>query len=197
VAEVLKRMPIGADIMFISAETYVPYSMKYLGLAVPATRIQGQIVHSRGYSNAMYQDLNPVLFWVKEIKYQGFGQFFGEESWRGGRQRGDFRTTIDMIAAKKVDAEGHVTRIVPFEDIKTDNDFRDILLSLPEKEAKILRELAENRVAQNLYTLQETTGIGRKTLAKRIPDMVRLGWVTAKPRAGVSITDEGRRVLDI
>lgn len=64
-----------------------------------------------------------------------------------------------------------------------------------ELELRILRALAGERVAQNLYTLQETSGISRSTISKRLPPMVTLGWVIAKPRRGVSITPLGRALL--
>ena len=138
VAEVRERMPFGADSVFVSMEDYVAASLRYLPQAFDIARVQGTVGILRAYSERGFHGLNPVVQWTKEITIRHFGVCFGEEAWRGGRERGDFQLSIEAIAGGMVDAESHVTRIVPWDEVGTRRDLDAIYRSLPEGEVKIL-----------------------------------------------------------
>lgn len=131
-------MPFGADCVFVSMEDYVPPSLRYLPQAFDIARVQATVGILRAYSERGFHGLNPVVQWTKEITIRHFGVCFGEETWRGGRERGDFQLSIEAIADRTVDAESHVTRIVAFEEVETREDVDAIYRSLPEAEVKIL-----------------------------------------------------------
>lgn len=136
--QVREQMPFGADQVFVSMEDYIPASLRYLPQAFDLARVQGTVGILRAYSERAFHGLNPVVQWTKEITIRHFGVCFGEEAWRGGRERGDFQLSIDAIAAGSLDAEAHVTRVVGFGDVRTRADVDAIYASLPADEVKIL-----------------------------------------------------------
>lgn len=138
IERVRELMPFGADIAFISEEEYIKPSWRYLGQAIEIARFQGTVVVLRAHSEEVFQDIWPPVAWTKEIAIKHFGVFFGEEPWRGGKERGDFQQTIEALTKKNIDGESYVTRVVPFDEVKTKEDVDAIFQSLPEKEAKIL-----------------------------------------------------------
>ena len=138
IERVRELMPFGADIAFISEEEYIKPSWRYLGQAIEIARFQGTVVVLRAHSEEVFQDIWPPVAWTKEIAIKHFGVFFGEEPWRGGKERGDFQQTIEALTKKYIDGESYVTRVVPFDEVKTKEDVDAIFQSLPEKEAKIL-----------------------------------------------------------
>jgi (R,R)-butanediol dehydrogenase/meso-butanediol dehydrogenase/diacetyl reductase len=141
--EIREQMPFGADCVFVAMEDYVAPSLRYLSLAFDIARVQGTVGILRAYGEQAFHGLDPVVPWTKEITIRHFGVCFGEEPWRGGRQRGDFELSIEAIAAGRIDAESHVTRIVPFDEVNTRDDVDDLYRSLPEREAKILLRISD------------------------------------------------------
>jgi (R,R)-butanediol dehydrogenase/meso-butanediol dehydrogenase/diacetyl reductase len=138
VAHTRARMPFGADCVFVSMEDYVPASLRYLPQAFDLARVQGTVGILRAYSEQAFHGLHPVVQWTKEITIRHFGVCFGEEAWRGGRERGDFQLSLEAIAAGTVDAESHVTRIVALDEIRGPGDLDAVYRRLPEAEVKIL-----------------------------------------------------------
>ncbi|MFA5014668.1 MAG: alcohol dehydrogenase catalytic domain-containing protein [Actinomycetota bacterium] len=138
VAEAVREvMPFGADCVFVTEENYIKSSLKYIAQAFEVSRVQGRIMLLRMYSDEVLHNVKINVPYLKEVSLSWSG-CYGSEPWRGGRDRGDFQITIDAIAEKKIDAEVHVSKIVPFEKIKTKEDIDDIFNGYPEKETKTL-----------------------------------------------------------
>ncbi len=137
VQEISKLMPFGADIVFVSTEDYIPRSWKYFEDAIDIARTQGTVVNVRITYEKAFHTEKPRMAWYKEITIKHMGQFFAEEAWRGGRARGDYQLTIDALAKKKIDGDSYVSRVVPFDAVKTSGDVSEIFRSVPEKEMKV------------------------------------------------------------
>ena len=131
-------MPFGADQVFLSQENYIPTSSQYLRQACELLRLQGTVNVLRAHGEHGLGEIPGFLPWAKEITIRHHGVFFGEEPARGGRPRGDFQVTIDAVAKGSLDGEAHVSRIVPFDDVRAAADFDDIYASLPAGESKVL-----------------------------------------------------------
>jgi (R,R)-butanediol dehydrogenase/meso-butanediol dehydrogenase/diacetyl reductase len=132
-------LPFGADLAFLSIESYVPASHRYLDQALDIARVQGTIVITRIYGNDAFQMVSdPRVGWVKELTIRQFGLFFGEEPWRGGRARSDYAVTIAQLAKGGIAEQQWRPKIVALADIKSKADVDDLFGSLPAKVAKVI-----------------------------------------------------------
>lgn len=133
-----KEMPFGPDFVFVAIETYVPESLDYLAEAINMVRVGGTVVIVRAfYGDGGTPNYDSAKSWVKDVSIRNFGLCYTDEPSRGGRERGDYRLTIEEIARKRIDGETQVTRIVPFEEIRTKDDLDSVYGLYPERCAKV------------------------------------------------------------
>lgn len=137
-AAVAGLMPFGVDQVFLSQENYLPDSAEYFRQACELLRLQGTVNVLRAHGEHGLGHVPGFLPWSKEITVRHHGVFFGEEPARGGRDRGDFQVTIDAVANGSLDGEAHVSRIVPFDDVRTAADLDEVYAALPASESKVL-----------------------------------------------------------
>jgi (R,R)-butanediol dehydrogenase/meso-butanediol dehydrogenase/diacetyl reductase len=146
VARVKELMPFGADYVFVSMEGYVPRSHEYLKEALVMARIGGNVVVQRQQGMAdpavPVATTGPNSVHSKELTVRGFGAYFGEEPWRGGRARGDYQVTIDGMASGQICGADWRPTVIPFSSIKSKADVDAAFQSLPNANAKILFKMS-------------------------------------------------------
>ena len=142
VARARDLMGVGADVVFISNEDYVPRSYEYLRDAIRIARPGGAVVTMRHEGREELPA--PISNWVgesafaKELKVLGFGRFYGNEPHVGGRARGDYQRTIDAIATRDILTSDWRPTVIDFSDLNTKSDVDDMFHLYPDKAAKIL-----------------------------------------------------------
>jgi threonine dehydrogenase-like Zn-dependent dehydrogenase len=130
-------MPNGADISFVAMEDYVDAARDYLQLAARVTRIQGSISILRTYGSAPYGALDPQIPYMKELTIRHAGAFFGLEPIQGGRERGDWQTSIEAIERGDVGALPG-TRVVDFATLDEPGAVEDLFTAMPDRVTKTL-----------------------------------------------------------
>lgn len=141
VRAVRSAMPHGADVVVIALEDYVPSSLDYLALGHRLARIQGTIVLIRAYGSAPFARIQPSSAWLKELTVRHFGNFFGNEPARGGRDRGDWQVTLDAISRGVLAAPPPYSEVVGFSDMRTTGDIADLFNGLPGSASKIVIDM--------------------------------------------------------
>jgi threonine dehydrogenase-like Zn-dependent dehydrogenase len=131
-------MPRGADIVFVGMEDYVPEASMYLKHAFDAVRTQGEVVINRIYSPTPWENVMTVVPWMKEVRITHYGDFYGEEPQLGGRARGDYQLTIDMLASGGITPDAYDPQIVDFWSLDSPTDLAEIFDGLPDSSAKVL-----------------------------------------------------------
>jgi len=136
------EMPFGPDMVFVSIEMYLPESLHYIADAIRMVRFGGTIVIVRAYYGEGGEGAMPnflaMAAWNKEVTIKHFGIFYGEEPWRGGRDRGDYALTIQELARGGIKGRASVTEVVPWQDLKTKADVEAVYDMYPHRAAKIL-----------------------------------------------------------
>lgn len=142
-ATIRRRMPFGADAVVVAMEDYVPDATGYLALAHRLARIQGQVVVMRSYGSAAYAEVDPKTPWLKELTVRYFGNFFGNEPARGGRDRGDWQVTLDAIARGVLAAPPPRTRVLPFSDLRDADAVAAMMADLPGGASKLIVDMTQ------------------------------------------------------
>lgn len=133
--------PFGADVGFVATEDYIETSANYLAQGLASLRVQGTLVVMRTYSNRPYKEIVDYVPWGKEVSIKYFGNFFGEEPWRGGRPRGDWQLTLDALSNGVLRAPIAPTSIIPFSQVRTKNEIDEIFTSIPTATGKIVFDM--------------------------------------------------------
>lgn len=141
VRAVRATMPFGADVVVVALEDYVPAALDYLALAHRLARIQGTVILIRAYGSAPFARVEPATAWLKELTIRHFGNFFGNEPARGGRDRGDWQVTLDAMARGVLAAPPPQTEVIPFSALKTAKDIGPLFDRLPASAAKIVIDM--------------------------------------------------------
>lgn len=110
-------MPFGADVVVVAMEDYVAHAAGYVALAHRIARSQGNIVMMRAYGSAGFGQIEPSVAWLKELTIRHFGNFFGNEPARGGRDRGDWQVTLDAMARGAITAPPPRSLVVPWSSL--------------------------------------------------------------------------------
>jgi len=129
-------MPFGADIVYVAAEAIIPETRKFLSTAYEAVRPLGTVVMLRPYGDDLWHNSCVNVAWTKEVKLQ-FAICWGDEPYRGGRQRGDMQVAMEWVADGRIRADSHFTKIVDLADIDTKADVDALFHLLPHKAVKI------------------------------------------------------------
>lgn len=143
VRAVRAAMPHGADVVVIALEDYVAASLDYLALGHRLARLQGTIVLMRAYGSAPFARIQPSSAWMKELTIRHFGNFFGNEPARGGRDRGDWQVTLDAIASTVLAAPPPLTQIIGFSSLKRATDLAEIFDGMPSSASKIAVDMSD------------------------------------------------------
>jgi len=142
VARAKQLMGLGADVVFIANEDYVPRSYQYLRDAIRIARPGGTVVTVRHEGREELPA--PISMWsgesafTKELKVLGFGHWYGNEPGIGGRARGDYQRTIDAFATRQFLTSDWKPTVIDFADITSKSDVDDMFALLPDQAAKIL-----------------------------------------------------------
>jgi hypothetical protein len=80
------------------------------------------VIITRLYRPDSFQYVNAMDFWSREVTVKTFGSFWCDEVWRGGKDRGDWKLTIDAMARGWIDPDGYAAKVIPFEELRTDED---------------------------------------------------------------------------
>jgi threonine dehydrogenase-like Zn-dependent dehydrogenase len=135
--EIYNFMPVGADIVFVANEDYIESSSSYANLAHKIVRAHGTIFVMR-FQSGDIGNVNAVnVSFIKRVEIKLAG-VFGDGMDIGGNSRSDYQMAIDGVASGRINGTSHVSRVLPFKDIKNTSDIRSILDMLPEKETKIV-----------------------------------------------------------
>ena len=148
---VRKSMHWGADLVFVSIESNVPASEHYLRQACEIARPQGVIVIARVEGNGAWQNVPSYLPLMKEISFRHFGNCFGEEPWRGGRQRGDWQLTLDAFARRDLTQRCLPVSVIDFDDVDTGRVreiFRSVLVERTKAVFRIAGVAARNDLVE-------------------------------------------------
>lgn len=142
VGAVRAAMPHGADVVVIALEDYVSASLDYLALGHRLARLQGTVILIRAYGSAPFARIQPSSAWMKELTIRHFGNFFGNEPARGGRDRGDWQVTLDTIASGVLVAPPPSTQVVGFSSLKHASDVAGIFDGMPGGAAKVVVDMS-------------------------------------------------------
>lgn len=143
VRAVRAAMPFGADVVVVALEDFAPAATDYLALAHRLARVQGTVILIRAYGAEPFARIQPSAAWLKELTIRHFGNFFGNEPARGGRDRGDWQVTLDAIGRGILAAPPPQTELVPFSALKTAGDIGALFDGLPGSAAKIVVDMAD------------------------------------------------------
>lgn len=134
VKQAKELMPYGADVVFIANEAYIPASYDYLRQACAIARPLGTVVITRMYGNDIWKAMTGEVSGLTILQ----PGIYAEETWRGGRARGDYAVTIDALDDRTLNPPGTWTpTIVPIDDLKTTKDVDEMFHSLPAEHSKI------------------------------------------------------------
>ena len=138
VVQVIREvMPFGADLCYVSVEPYIDQVVEnYMAQACASTRIMGTIAIYRNYGDEVLAHTNIYVPYYNEQTITWVGSY-GSEAVRGGRDRGDYQITIDALAAKQLDGETYISKIVNFNDLKTKEDVAAMMDGMRDTEQKI------------------------------------------------------------
>lgn len=137
VQEVRAVMPFGADVVFLQAEEYVPRSQHYLREAYEIARVGATIKVVRISGPDILSLADARLASVKELRLSYNGGAFGMESWRGGHDRGDWRSTMEAIGAGVVRPEAMQPIHLSFDDLRSKRDLDAMFAALPSEASKV------------------------------------------------------------
>lgn len=141
VDDIRSRIPFGADLVIVNAESYVPRSEQYLAEAYEIARPLATVLVSRSSGGLLYPQAPASTAWLKELDIRYFGGCFGEEPWRGGRERGDWQVAIEAISAGRLNPNEMGGHVVPFEDLRTQADVDEMMALLPSQATKVFVEV--------------------------------------------------------
>jgi len=141
VDEVRARFPFGADLVVVNAEAYLPRSETYLAEAYEMARPGATVLVSRSSGGRLYPAAPSRTAWAKELDIRYFGGCFGEEPWRGGRDRGDWEVAIRAIDDRRLDPEALGATVVRFDDLRTGADVDELMELLPAHATKVFVEV--------------------------------------------------------
>jgi len=140
-AAVRKIMPFGADVVVVALEDYLPAAGEYVGLAHRIARMQGRIIMLRSYGSAPFAKVQTSNAWLKELTIHHFGNFFGNEPARGGRERGDWQVTLDAMARGTLAAPPAGALVRPFASLKDKADVDALFDSIPGHASKLIIDM--------------------------------------------------------
>lgn len=135
-------IPFGADVVVVAMEDYVPDAQGYVALAHRIARSQGTIVMMRAYGSKGFGDVEPSVAWLKELTIRHFGNFFGNEPARGGRERGDWQVTLDAMARGAITAPPPQALIVPWSALVDAGQIGGLFDGLPGSASKIIVDMS-------------------------------------------------------
>ena len=122
VEAIRERMPFGPDVVYVGVDEWLEPSHRNIQYALESVRWGGTVVITRLYRPDAFQYIDAMNFWMREVKLLTFGSFWCDEIWRGGRDRGDWKLTIDGMARGWIDPDAYVAKVIPFDELKTDKD---------------------------------------------------------------------------
>lgn len=135
-------MPFGADVVVVAMEDYVAASRGYVALAHRLARLQGQVVMMRAYGSQGFARVEPSVAWLKELTIRHFGNFFGNEPARGGRDRGDWQVTLDAMARGTLAAPPPEAQVVPFSALESGTRIAELFDGLPASASKLIVDMS-------------------------------------------------------
>jgi (R,R)-butanediol dehydrogenase/meso-butanediol dehydrogenase/diacetyl reductase len=141
--EIRGLMPFGADVVFLQAEEYTPRSQRYLEEAYEIARVGGLIKVVRLSGPEILARADAQLASVKELMLSYNGGAFCMEPWRGGRDRGDWKTTMEAMGAGLLAPEMLDGLTVPFDDLRSQADVDAVFAALPAETAKVFIQVSE------------------------------------------------------
>jgi threonine dehydrogenase-like Zn-dependent dehydrogenase len=141
VRQVRELVPFGADVVFLHAEEYVPRSQRYMQEAYEIARPGAMIKVVRISGPEILTLADAQLAAEKELRLSYNGAAFGMESWRGGRDRGDWRSTMQAMAAGRIAVEALQGLHIPFDDLRSQHDVDAMLAAVPTETAKVFVEV--------------------------------------------------------
>jgi threonine dehydrogenase-like Zn-dependent dehydrogenase len=122
VAVIRDLMPFGPDVVYVAVDEWLEPSHQNIRYAFESVRLGGTVVITRLYRPDAFQYIDAMNVWSREVTVKTFGSFWCDEMWRGGRDRGDWQLTIDGMARGWIDPHAYVTKVIPFEELKTEKD---------------------------------------------------------------------------
>lgn len=143
IAAVRAVMPFGADAVIVAMEDYVSAASGYLALAHRLARIQGQVVVMRSYGSGSYAEIDANVPWLKELTVRYFGNFFGNEPARGGRDRGDWQVTLEAIGRGTLAAPPPRTEVIPFSHLQDTTAIAAMMGRLPGDASKLVVDMTQ------------------------------------------------------
>ncbi len=143
VEEIRTLMPFGADVIFLHAEEYAPRSQRYMEEAYEMARVGGRIKVVRLSGPEILRRADAELASVKELTLSYNGGAFCMEPWRGGRNRGDWKTTMEAMGAGTLTPESLDGLTVAFDDLRSQADVDAMFGALPAESAKVFVQVSE------------------------------------------------------
>jgi threonine dehydrogenase-like Zn-dependent dehydrogenase len=134
-------MPLGADVVVVALEDYLPAAEQYVALAHRIARIQGRIIMLRAYGSASFAKVQSSHAWLKELTIHHFGNFFGNEPARGGRARGDWQVTLEAMARGTLAAPPAGTVVRSFASLRGHVDIESLFGALPGQASKLIVDM--------------------------------------------------------
>ena len=122
VAAIRERMPYGPDVVYVAVDEWLEPSHRNIQYAFESVRLGGTVVITRLYRPDAFQYINAMDFLSREVTVKTLGSFWCDEVWRGGKSRGDWKLTIDAMARGWLDPDTYVTKVIPFEELRTEED---------------------------------------------------------------------------
>lgn len=130
-------MPLGADVVFLQAEEYVPRSQQYLREAYEIARPGATIKLVRLSGEEIITTADARLAASKELRLSYNGGAFGMECWRGGRDRGDWKASMEAVSAGRLNPETLQPLHVALDDITTQHDVEQLFAAVPFESSKV------------------------------------------------------------
>jgi threonine dehydrogenase-like Zn-dependent dehydrogenase len=140
--QVRALMPFGADVVFLQAEEYVPRSQRYMQEAYEIARVGGMIKVVRLSGDEILSRADAGLASNKELRLSWNGGAFGMESWRGGRDRGDWKAAMEAIGAGRLAPEAMQPLHVSFDDLHSQRDVDAMFAAVPSEASKVFLDVA-------------------------------------------------------
>jgi (R,R)-butanediol dehydrogenase/meso-butanediol dehydrogenase/diacetyl reductase len=134
--------PHGADLVVVNAEAYVARSQHYLREAIELCRPGATILLSRSSGSSLFPSIDPALAAAKQLDIRYFGTCFGEEPWRGGRDRGDWAVTLSAMTTGRLSAERLGATVIGFDELRAKRDVDELMHLLPDHATKVFVEVS-------------------------------------------------------
>jgi len=138
-SEILRDLlPVGADIVFVSTEDYIPAAAQYLVHAFNVVRRGGEVVINRCFGPGPWAIVDPLVPWFKEVTIRNVGLTFSSEPALGGPARDDYQMTIDYLATGELSIDPYEPEVLDFWSLEDPEDFTALFARLPEEHVKLV-----------------------------------------------------------